>query len=183
MADRSGTAGQGAEPPRRLGPRPLMHHLGVAGASWIGCAAALPILSSDWRAWRAELQPAAAALLHDLDGASPEAFAAAVRAEGQQRVERFIAGVEAYRHHPYRRDLVEPPTAWAAGTTRLLDYGASGADGLPLLVVPSLINRGYVLDLSSRHSFLRWMALNGFRPFLVDWGAPGPAERAFDLTG
>src|SRR5690606_37041581 len=28
----------------------------------------------------------------------------------------------------------------------------------------------------------RWLAARGFRPFLVDWGAPGAAERQFDLT-
>src|SRR5690606_18043542 len=86
--------------------------------------------------------------------------------------------------------LAEPPTAWRAGTTRLLDYGASAPDGagpargsgLPLLVVPSLINRGYVLDLSARARLMRWLAARGFRPFLVDWGAPGAAERQFDLT-
>jgi polyhydroxyalkanoate synthase len=70
--------------------------------------------------------------------------------------------------------------AWTAGTTRLLDYGG---EGLPLLVIPSLINRGYVLDLSARASLMRWLAQHGFRPFLVDWDAPGAAERGFDLTG
>jgi polyhydroxyalkanoate synthase len=50
------------------------------------------------------------------------------------------------------------------------------------LVVPSLINRGYVLDLSQRRSFLRWSADQGIRPFLVDWGTPNAAEREFDLT-
>ena len=78
--------------------------------------------------------------------------------------------------------------AWRHGTTRLLDYGAAGAPvgALPLLVIPSLINRAYVLDLSERASLMRWLAApgegRGFRPFLVDWGAPGTGERRFDLT-
>jgi polyhydroxyalkanoate synthase len=102
----------------------------------------------------------------------------------------FIAGLQAYRAHPYRRRLAEPPEVWRAGSTRLLDYapfvkkprGGRGAGPVPLLVVPSLINRAYILDLSARTSFLRWLAARGFRPFLVDWGRPGAQERGFSLT-
>jgi polyhydroxyalkanoate synthase len=92
-------------------------------------------------------------------------------------------GILRYRRHPYRRDLPEPPVLWRAGTTRLLDYGAADArDGFPVLVVPSLINRGYILDLSKHRSLLRWLAGQGLRPFLVDWGRPGAEERNFTLT-
>jgi polyhydroxyalkanoate synthase len=92
---------------------------------------------------------------------------------------RFLAGLHAYWRHPYRREVAEPPTLWSAGATRLLDYGP--ADGLPLLVVPSLINRAYILDLAPEWSLLRHLAAHGLRPLLVDWGAPGPAERRMTL--
>jgi polyhydroxyalkanoate synthase len=49
-------------------------------------------------------------------------------------------------------------------------------------VVPSLINRAYILDLSPKRSLLRFLVAAGFRPFLIDWGAPAEAERAFTLT-
>jgi len=188
---RSEPPGGAGERPRqaggagRLGPRPILTHLALATGSWIGSAAALPLLKNGSLSWRPELAAAAASLRRDLEGVDPEAFAAAVQAEGQRRVERFIAGVEAYRRHPYRRSLSDPPVAWRDGTTRLLDYAATAAErpaGLPLLVVPSLINRAYVLDLTARASLMRWLAARGFRPFLVDWDAPGAAERGFDLT-
>jgi polyhydroxyalkanoate synthase len=51
-----------------------------------------------------------------------------------------------------------------------------------LLAVPSLINRGYVLDLTPETSLLRHLSRAGIRPLLVDWGAPGAEERRFDLT-
>lgn len=91
----------------------------------------------------------------------------------------LLAGIAAYRRHPYRRDLPEPRTIWAEGETRLLDYGRPG--GLPVLFVPSLVNRAYVLDLLPERSMLRWLAARGIRPLLVDWGWPGPAERQFGL--
>ena len=47
--------------------------------------------------------------------------------------------------------------------------------------MPSLINRAYILDLLPERSFMRFLAERGFRPFLVDWQAPGEAERRFDL--
>ena len=71
---------------------------------------------------------------------------------------------------------------WHEGTTRLLDYGSSAA-GPAVMVVPSLINRYYVLDLLPERSFLRHLAGSGLRPLVIDWGAPGAAERGLDLTG
>ena len=113
------------------------------------------------------------------DAADP--FAAAVDHEIHARLAAFSQGVDGYRKHPYRRNLTDPPTIWSDGTTRLLDYGP--VDGKPVLFVPSLINRAYILDLSERRSLLRWMAAEtGLRPLLVDWGTPGPEERRFTLT-
>ena len=44
------------------------------------------------------------------------------------------------------------------------------------------MNRYYILDLSRRRSLMRYLADNGIRPLLMDWGPPGPAERGFGLT-
>jgi polyhydroxyalkanoate synthase len=108
-------------------------------------------------------------------------FASAVDHEIQIRLAAFSSGVNAYRNHPYRRVLEDPPVIWSDGSTRLLDYGP--VDGKPVLFVPSLINRAYILDLSERRSLLRWMAAEtGLRPLLVDWDKPGPDERRFTLT-
>ncbi len=53
--------------------------------------------------------------------------------------------------------------------------------GARCLVVPSLVNRAYVLDLTEKTSLMRHLARQGFRPFLVDWDAPGPREKSFGL--
>ena len=94
----------------------------------------------------------------------------------------LIAGIAAYRRHPWQRTLPDPPAIWAHGDARLLDYGDPATPGaLPVLFVPSLINRAYVLDLLPDRSMLRWLAAHGIRPLLLDWGWPGPAERAMTL--
>jgi len=45
---------------------------------------------------------------------------------------------------------------------------------VPLLMIPSLINRSYVLDLMSGSSLIAHLAQNGFPTYLLDWGTPGP---------
>jgi polyhydroxyalkanoate synthase len=101
----------------------------------------------------------------------------------RRRLDLFFTGVERYRHHPYRRTLVDPPQLWREGGSRLLDYGHEvGAAGRPVLFVPSLVNRAYILDLSARRSVLRWLAAQGLRPLLIDWGMPGALERRYTLT-
>lgn len=93
----------------------------------------------------------------------------------------LIAGIAAYRRHPWHRDLPDPPVLWQEGSARLLDY-AAGEGGPAVLFVPSLVNRAYVLDLAPRHSMLRFLAGEGVRPLLLDWGAPGETERRFTLS-
>ncbi len=91
----------------------------------------------------------------------------------------LIRGIAAYRRHPAQRTLPDPPVLWEEGESRLLDFAPSG---LPVLFVPSLVNRAYVLDLSPERSMMRWLAGQGVRPLLLDWGWPGPDERCFTLS-
>lgn len=176
----------------RLGPRPLPLHLGLAALAWQSSKAALPLLRTGSLPWTAELAQAADALRKDLAEIANEAVEAAVAREIGRRSHALIAGIQAYRAHPYRRNLGTPPTAWQEGTSRLLDYrpdnrrskktAKGSATSAPVLVVPSLINRAYILDLNAQTSLLRWLAGRGFRPFLVDWGRPGAEERGFALS-
>jgi len=134
--------------------------------------------SPGWsRPWSAEENELRAAI----NRADPASFQKALAEETVRRVDDFLSGIEAYREHPYRRTLAPMPEIWRRGTTRLLDYSEQGASGTPVLVVPSLVNRSYVLDLTPRRSLVRHLRAKGLRPFLVDWGEPGPEERQFGL--
>jgi polyhydroxyalkanoate synthase len=163
----------------RLGPRPLPLHLAAAITSFASSHVALPLLKSGWLAWRPELKAAGAELERNLAAVGVEALAEAVERELRSRADLFLKGIERYRDHPYRREASDPAVIWQDGSTRLLDYGGGGA---PVLVVPSLVNRAYILDLMPEKSLLRWLAANGLRPLLVDWRAPGDLERRFTLT-
>jgi polyhydroxyalkanoate synthase len=63
---------------------------------------------------------------------------------------------------------------------RLLHYRRpAGAPRLetPVLLVPSLINRHYVLDLMPGKSFTEYLLLRGHDVFTIDWGTPGDEDR------
>lgn len=47
----------------------------------------------------------------------------------------------------------------------------------PVLLVPSLINRHYVLDLMPGKSFAEAMVAAGHDVYIIDWGTPGPEDR------
>ncbi len=141
--------------------------------------AALPSARAGLLPWSPDLTSKAVDLTADLNTIDPGALAQAVSAEALNRLTAVLGAIDVYRRHPYRRDLADPPVLWSQGSTRVLDFGG---DSPAALFVPSLVNRGYVLDLSEQRSLCRWLARNGARPLLVDWGAPGPEETDWSLT-
>ena len=191
--------------PRRLGPRPLPLHLAIEGwilqmslSGLIASSGAWPLSNPRSRGlppWNTPDLTSLAALARevvektagvnhkDVDGpwgnalaAAP--FLAAVTRQAQHRLEAFTQGVRVYQAHPYRRTVLSPPAVWRRGVAHVLDY-ASDATGPPVLFVPSLINRAYILDLAPDRSLMRAAAAAGLHAFLLDWGEPGEAERAF----
>lgn len=107
-------------------------------------------------------------LLRSETAASPERRASA------------LAGLQ--RYQTASRPAPQPPMPVVAVAERacLRDYGNGG--GRPVVVIPSLINPPFVLDLAPHNSLLRWLAGQGHRPLLVDWGEPTPADREQDVT-
>jgi len=85
------------------------------------------------------------------------------------RLTQMLSGIDKWRAHPFQRSMPEPPVIWSSSIARALDYGET-QNGHPVLVVPSLINRPYILDLMEDVSFLRRMASKGLRPVLLEWG-------------
>ncbi|WP_342234861.1 alpha/beta fold hydrolase [Inquilinus sp. OTU3971] len=164
----------------RLGPRPLPLHLAAAATSWLSGIAALPLsksaLPGSRPLWPEPLRRAA----DRLASLPPDAAGAALAREGTRRAAAFLTGLERYIRHPYHRNLPASPVLWQDGSARLRDYGLAG--GLPLLVVPSMVNRTYVLDLTVERSLLRFLSAQGLRPLLLEWDVPDAAERDFTLT-
>lgn len=71
-------------------------------------------------------------------------------------------------------------TVFEAGTADLYRFRnpeAQRDETPPLLLVPSLINRWYVLDLRPGASLVASLCDAGFDVFCLDWGIPNPEDR------
>lgn len=51
----------------------------------------------------------------------------------------------------------------------------------PVLLVPSLINRHYILDLIPEKSFVQYLLAQGHDVYIIDWGTPGDEDRLLGL--
>ncbi|HJR21500.1 MAG TPA: alpha/beta fold hydrolase [Dongiaceae bacterium] len=160
----------------------------LALALWGNSAAAWPSLKAAWQSSKEGGQPSPLAsalqsLAPELQNADEAALVDALTLEGHRRLGHFIDGVLSYRRHPSARPSSDRAILWREGTTVLRDYRRGGDASAPrVLVVPSLVNRYYILDLEPESSFLADLAQRGYAPFVVDWDAPGPEEQGFDLT-
>ncbi len=109
-------------------------------------------------------------------------FLAMLRSETAQDRDRQAAalkGLARYQSAPRAPRPAPMPAIATAGRASLRD---SGGEGRPIVFIPSLINPPFVLDLSADRSLLRWLASQGLRPLLVDWGDPTAAQRDEDIT-
>ena len=95
------------------------------------------------------------------------------------RMAAALAGLDAYQQAPRPAPPSPMPALATAGRASLRYYGGRGR---MVVFVPSLINPPAILDLPDR-SLVRWMARQGFRVALLDWGIPGVADRDMDMTG
>ena len=162
---------------RNCAPRPLMLHLGMAGSlagrAMLEAAGLAPDLVDSL---------SRTAGFPDMAGSRVDLVrGAGVASAALKRIEAMLDGIDAYRRHPWRRLEENVPVIWSSGSSRLLDY-APRADGRPILVIPSLVNRFWVLDLLPERSLLRWLAVAGRRPLLLDWGCPCATESAFGIN-
>lgn len=69
-------------------------------------------------------------------------------------------------------DVVHAENKW-----RLLHYRGAADFATPVLLVPSLINRHYVLDLRPGRSFAEFLVEHGHDVYVIDWGTPGDEDR------
>lgn len=65
------------------------------------------------------------------------------------------------------------------GTARLLHFRSNEPkkSSVPLLIVPSMINRWYVVDLRDGASLVQGMVKGGVDTYCLDWGVPNDEDR------
>ena len=115
----------------------------------------------------------------------PDGLKQSILREALHRQQEMLEGVRQYvRYSQNAEPYPAPPeTVWSHHAAKLYHYPAQGnaPHPRPLLIVPSLINRYYILDLSEERSLVRYLAAQGHDVYLLDWGTPGASEQAFGL--
>jgi polyhydroxyalkanoate synthase len=85
----------------------------------------------------------------------------------------LLRGIKLYQEHKFKRSCnhSDYDVVWQEGQSRVLHYkSVSGAAKQALFIVPSMINKSYILDLSAEQSFVRWLCAQGLDVYLFDWG-------------
>lgn len=161
-------------------------HLTLAGLNWMSCWSASPALKNGLLNWHPKLADEARQLTTALSNHSDLEFYNMLGTAIQQRMGGLADGIDAYCAHPAKRDVDDPAVFKTYGNSRVLDYASllkpAQRGKRPLLLVPSLVNRAYILDLCAHRSFARTAAEKGFHVYLVDWGCPGEDEADFTLS-
>ncbi len=89
-------------------------------------------------------------------------------------IQNMLLGIQKYQTHNYVRSDLPLDVVWQSG--QIFIGGIQGHDysgaGDVVLLVPSLINKSYIFDLNEERSMLRWLAAQGFHPYLLSWGEP-----------
>ena len=125
----------------REGPHPLAVHLGMAASNMAGMQAYI---------------------------AQPQLLLSEASAV------KMMRGIQLYQRHDFKQPLLKTREVWRCGGVSILEPIMQDqhqiASAAPLLLIPSLINKSNILDLSEEHSVLRWLRKNGVEAYLLDWG-------------
>lgn len=166
----------------RMGPRPLGLHMGLASTSLASALANLNFAKEGTLPWCSDLQEEGKLLSEEMASFDPVELARVVGEKGNANLSGMLDGIRKYHAHPYRRQMQSPETCWSKGNVSLLDYGGGLRDTAPVaFIVPSLVNRAYILDLMEDRSFVRNLSRKGVRPLLLDWGDFAEEEKGFSL--
>jgi polyhydroxyalkanoate synthase len=106
-------------------------------------------------------------------------FQKKVLEEHLSQVNRFRQGLEISQNWEPKVGQTPHDLVYEDGKLRLLHYRAQGEKKYktPLLIVFSLINRSYILDLKPGKSIVEQMVQAGFDVYLIDWGIPGKSDQ------
>lgn len=106
-------------------------------------------------------------------------FLSSLGAQAAENSTGFLEGVQAYIGADYTRTEKKYRVLWKKGSARLLDCAPHATEGLAIFCIPSLINKSYVLDLYPQASLVEYLAEQGYRPLILDWGTPSDSELDF----
>lgn len=93
----------------------------------------------------------------------------------QDQLTQMIRGIKKYQKHEYCPKQLKVQKIWQDGTVKIIKPDdeailVTEPKSAPLLLIPSMINKSYIMDLSPECSLLRWLNRRGIPAYLLDWG-------------
>lgn len=139
---------------KRKGPYPLIAHIGM--------------MLQPEKGWAADIQEYAAPHFSEAKA---------------QDMERVMRGIKLYQNHPFKAEREKGRIIWKIGSVSVERlYSQKGeADRGAILLIPSLINAASIFDLCQERSFASFMAQQGFRIYLLDWGNTAKNDAGLNL--
>lgn len=109
--------------------------------------------------------------------------AEAVNTAVNRAIERNRAGVDPLVGLDLDVGVTPKDILHSEGTLKLYHYRPVCDEiyRIPVIVVPSLVSRSYILDLAKGQSLVEYLVGQGFDVYLIDWGTPRPEHRTLAL--
>lgn len=93
----------------------------------------------------------------------------------------FLVGINLFYQQKAQYSAPKAKIFTRFGSMKLLDYGEQQQDNI-ILIIPSLINKYYILDLMSDCSLINFLVKQGYRVFVIAWENPLPDEYTFNIN-
>ena len=113
-----------------------------------------------------------------------ESIAEAVSQALDKAIERNRAGVDPLVDLDLEVGMTPKDLVHSNGTLKLHHYRPTCDEvyRVPLIVIPSLVSRSYILDLTKGQSLVEFLLEKGFDVYLLDWGTPRPEHSGLRLA-
>jgi polyhydroxyalkanoate synthase len=82
----------------------------------------------------------------------------------------MLRGIQEYQKHPYTARRSERDILWNAGSASVQRVRSSDPEGVPIMLIPSIINDASILDLCETRSLAAWLGGQGCDVYILDWG-------------
>ncbi len=91
------------------------------------------------------------------------------------------AGVKRFTENRKKEPALAGNIIWEEGSSAMYNYGHTSEEVPLCLLIPSLINKAYIFDLSAEKSVMKNCHELGLSGVLLDWGIPSEAEKEFSI--
>ncbi len=117
----------------------------------------------------------------------PHSFASdnAQQKEMPEEIQKMLLGIRKYQTAQYKREELPLDVVWQKGEATINAIPSHEyAKGAPAVVlIPSLINKATILDLTEERSMLRYLGGQNINAYLLDWGDIIADVGAHDMEG